>query len=405
MRIVIVNPYPVHRRSVGGVTRLNALVSFLAPRHTVTVLAHASSRVERDAAAVRDLAEIGVEQRLFARPRPRIWTRLSWVTHSAPYCVSCNRNSDLEAFLVALDRHGEVDVVHTEFAYLCPLLGGLGARPVRVLAEQETMSLATDRLRGVPLRTRTFYEHYLRTERAKMRTFEASALRSFDLCYAISSVEAAYMAAVAGRRVEILPHVVCPRRFPSRSHDAEESALLFVGNYTHQPNRHGLLWFVECVWPAVALAVPGARLDVVGPGLDARTRGTLEQRAGIRVRGFVDDLVAHYHATAVFINPIRSGAGMRGKVLEAFACGQAVVSTRMGMEGIAAVPGTHYLQADDPASFARAVCTYLRSPSLRARHGMAARELVERIYDPLVVFPRLEDAYEAAVGARRRCSA
>lgn len=87
---------------------------------------------------------------------------------------------------------------------------------------------------------------------------------------------------------------------------------------------------------------------------------------------------------------------MRGKVLEAFACGRPVVSTPMGMEGIDAQPDRHHLEAQEPGPFSSAVVRYLKDADLRRTHGQAARELVERLYDPSVVFARFEgDALEA----------
>jgi glycosyltransferase involved in cell wall biosynthesis len=102
------------------------------------------------------------------------------------------------------------------------------------------------------------------------------------------------------------------------------------------------------------------------------------------------------------VNPIRTGGGMRGKVLEAFACGCAVVSTAMGMEGVDAVRGEHCLLAETSGDFARAVLRYLGDPGLRRQHGRAARALAEHAYDPRTVFPRLAAELEALAGDRRR---
>jgi glycosyltransferase involved in cell wall biosynthesis len=91
---------------------------------------------------------------------------------------------------------------------------------------------------------------------------------------------------------------------------------------------------------------------------------------------------------------------MRGKVLEAFASGLPVVSTALGMEGIAATSGQHYLSADHEAEFATAIVRYLRDRRLARTHGAAARDLVEHTYDTHAVFSMLETAYEEAVAKR-----
>jgi glycosyltransferase involved in cell wall biosynthesis len=399
VRIAIVHPYAVSRRAVGGTTRVHMLARHLASRgHRVQVLAHASEDPEEDGDAIRDLAELGVEQRVFARPRPTVGRKLAWALGRVPYFVGHNRNPGLEAALAALDRDGDLDVVHLEFAYMEPVLEALGSRPARILAEQETMSLMIERLRAVPARRLSLYQVYLSRQVDGVRRFEAEALRRFDRAFAISEDEARVMSRIAGRPIPVLPHVVEARAFAPPALEPATPIALFVGNYAHDPNRHAILWFAERVWPLVVEAVPQAELHVVGPALPPSEALELG-RGGAHVLGRVEDLAASYRAAAVFVNPIVSGGGMRGKVLEAFASGRPVVSTPLGMEGIAATPAECDVAAD-PASFAGAVVSLFRDPALRRRRGAAARALVERLYDAPVVFARLEAAYAEAVAER-----
>jgi len=396
MKIGIVHPYPVFDGAVGGVTRVNSLVRFLAERHDVRVFTHSSGCGKTDANAVEDLAGVGVEQSIFEVERQGLLRRLAWTVGKDPYFVSFNRNPGLEAALRDHDRDEPFDVVHVEFAYLAPLLRGLSSRTVKVLAEQETMSEAVARLRRLPPWKKSPYEHFLGTQGKKVRRFEAEALGAFSRLFAISAEEADVMAEISGREVEILPHVVNTRNFTPGSSPKERSTVLFVGNYRHRPNLHGLLWFLDEVWPRVSASRPEAVFEIVGPGLDEGHASRI-QSAGVRVMGRVEDLVAHYRNASVFVNPILSGGGMRGKVLEAFSCRLPVVSTRMGMEGIAAGEGTHYLEADDPEGFALRVGRYLDDGAMREGHGKEARILVQERYDTRTVFSRMEQDYRLCV--------
>jgi glycosyltransferase involved in cell wall biosynthesis len=395
VRIAILHPYPVCGRAVGGVTRIHALVRYLAPRHRVTVLSHAGDDPASDAEAVQELAEMGVRQRLFPRPGASPASRLSWVLGRSPYVVGYNRNPGLAEALAGLEREEGLDIAHVELSYMAPFLASLGPRTVRILAEQETMSLSLDRLQRVPFASRTLFEHYVGLEKGKVRRFEAETLRSFQILYGISGTEAAWLAGKTGRPVGVLPHIVGTRSFVPAPDEPTAAKVLFVGNFLHRPNLHGLTWFLEKVWPGVRAAVPEARLEAVGPGLNEAWR-RVHVRDGITAPGRVENLVERYQGAAVFVNPIRTGGGMRGKVLEAFACGRPVVSTPMGMEGIDAEPGRHHLEAEEPRAFASAIVRYLMDAGLRRAHGQAARNLVERLYDPAVVFARFEnDALEA----------
>lgn len=400
MKIAILHPYPVHGGAVGGTTRVNALVRYLAPRHEVSVFAHGSGCEESDAAAVADLASIGVEQRLVGRPRGSALARLGWVLGRHPYFVGYNRSPELEGAIARLSTTRGVDVIHLEFGYLAPLLSGIAGGPCRVLAEQETMSMVVERLRRVPVWRRTPYESFLATQGRKVRRFEARVLPTFDRLFGITPEEQRAMSEISGREVGLLPHVVSTRLFDPGGAASRQPNVLFVGNYRHRPNLHGLLWFVDAIWPGVAEGAPEAVFEVVGPGIDDRLKRRLEG-GRIRVCGRVEDLAARYRGAAVLVNPILSGGGMRGKVLEAFACGLPVVSTRMGMEGIAARAGREVLIADEPGDFARQVLRYLASAELRSAHGAAARRLVESTYDTRVVFARLEEVYRECLAGHR----
>jgi glycosyltransferase involved in cell wall biosynthesis len=92
--------------------------------------------------------------------------------------------------------------------------------------------------------------------------------------------------------------------------------------------------------------------------------------------------------------PLRLGGGTRLKIVEAMAKGKAIVSTRLGAEGIDVIHDRHALLADEPQSFADQVERVLANPELAASLGAAARQLaVERYSWPSVV-RGLETFYE-----------
>jgi glycosyltransferase involved in cell wall biosynthesis len=88
------------------------------------------------------------------------------------------------------------------------------------------------------------------------------------------------------------------------------------------------------------------------------------------------------------------GSGTRFKLLEAMAMGRAVVSTRIGAEGLAITDGEHMLLADTPDEFAAAVTSLLVDPDRRAALGRHASEFVRQYYDWHTIIPAVEAIYE-----------
>ena len=82
----------------------------------------------------------------------------------------------------------------------------------------------------------------------------------------------------------------------------------------------------------------------------------------------------------MYVVPLRVGSGTRLKIFEAMAMGRAVVSTTIGAEGLPVTSAVDIVLADEPQSFADAVCRLMDSHEERKRIGNAARKLVEEKY-------------------------
>jgi glycosyltransferase involved in cell wall biosynthesis len=137
---------------------------------------------------------------------------------------------------------------------------------------------------------------------------------------------------------------------------------------------------------------PDAHFSVVGADPPAAVRA-LADRAGVTITGTVDDVRPWLQAAQIVVVPLLSGGGTRLKLLEAFASGRPVVSTRIGAEGIDASDNRELLIADEPAAFAHAVLTLAREPDLRARLTGAARELVRARYQWSAISAQLREVH------------
>lgn len=135
---------------------------------------------------------------------------------------------------------------------------------------------------------------------------------------------------------------------------AARDQILFVGNYQHAPNDDGAVWFAREIWPALRGAHAGLRLVLAGAGVTSRV-ADLAADAGVEVAGRISDaeLDLRYARARVVIAPLRFGAGLKGKVVEAMRHGVPVVTTSIGAQGLR--DATCLSVADDPAAFGAAL--------------------------------------------------
>ncbi|HKC19852.1 MAG TPA: glycosyltransferase family 4 protein, partial [Candidatus Dormibacteraeota bacterium] len=140
----------------------------------------------------------------------------------------------------------------------------------------------------------------------------------------------------------------------------------------------------------------------VGWGLPDDLRPLLGK--GVTHTGRVDDVRPYLGRASVVVVPLRIGSGTRLKVLEALAMGKAVVSTKIGCEGLEVKHGEHLLIASDPAEFAKSVLRLMARPEDAAALGRRGRELVERRYGWDRSVARLHEFHESIFDARSSLS-
>jgi glycosyltransferase involved in cell wall biosynthesis len=175
----------------------------------------------------------------------------------------------------------------------------------------------------------------------------------------------------------------------------EAFTMLFLGSFRHTPNQAALGWFTRRVLPLVVERRPEARLVVVGA--EPPPRYGLPNSSAIELRGFVEDVREPLSRYAVFVCPILSGSGVRVKLLEAFAAGIPVVSTRLGAEGLAREDGEFCALADDPGSFAERILSLFEQPQwAREMAERARREVVEN-WDARALTIKLVESYRRVV--------
>ena len=196
----------------------------------------------------------------------------------------------------------------------------------------------------------------LRLEAAATRCDEEAYFADADLAVCISEDEAALARSIAGAGpVEVIPaQLVGPQWTPAAFADRRDVILVaswLAGD--ESPNVDGFRWFMEEVMPPLSARLPWVRVRVTGVDPPQAIRDY--EGPNVQFVGRVHDLAGFYDGSRVAISPIRYGAGVKIKTIEALQYGIPTVATGVGGEGIETF-GTGALRVtDDPLEFADTV--------------------------------------------------
>ena len=147
--------------------------------------------------------------------------------------------------------------------------------------------------------------------------------------------------------------------------------IVFEGSMAFHPNMDAALYFTKEIFPLIKATLPDACLLLVGrtppPNILAL------QSPSIVVTGTVDDVRPYLSQERIFVCPMRTGAGIKNKILQAWSMSMAIVSTSAGRGSLSAIDGQDILIRDDPQEFAKAVVTLFQDKGLMLSLGRAGR--------------------------------
>ena len=383
--VLWITPIPPDRSGGGGHVRQAYLLLALAERARVHLVC---SQLVRDPAireAVASLTE-------FDMPEPGGSNHSRWARRARDLWLATFGRQPQEVAGARAVRKvlgpavagRPVDVAIVEYAALAPLGRVLGHVRTRVLTLHNVASVMARQHAAVEpgRRQRWLYSR----DAQKAAGWERRVQRAFDKVFTVSAEDAAALGGPSAH-FTVVPNGVDLDRYRV-TELPQGPRLVFTGALYTLPNRDGILWFCNDVFPIIKRERPDASLTIVGlrPWPDIQA---LDQLDGVSVIPDVDDTGPYLAAARVAVVPLRIGSGTRLKVLEAMSSGRPVVGTSIGVEGLGAIDGQHLAVADDPVAFAGAVLRLVADDSHAHALLSAGRRLVEECF----AWPRIQQTF------------
>ncbi|MBI4870254.1 MAG: glycosyltransferase [Candidatus Riflebacteria bacterium] len=212
---------------------------------------------------------------------------------------------------------------------------------------------------------------------------ELNTYAAADAVLAVSREEALLLERLMGRAVDAL--VVPDREAPPArvTPRTGRQGMLFVGNFVYPANTDAVEHLCTAILPRLSSELREEHpVSIVGNAASERLQAAVTGVAGVRTVGWVPELAPYLERAAVFVAPLRYGAGTKRKIIEALMAGCPVVTTTVGAEGLDLADGKHLLIADDPAAFAGAVGRLLTDRVLWDRLSRQGRRKIVQTHAP-----------------------
>tara|TARA_Y100000296_G_scaffold12660_1_gene14679 strand:+ start:661 stop:1959 length:1299 start_codon:yes stop_codon:yes gene_type:complete len=303
--VVVGYVWPEPNSSAAGQNMLSIIERCLAANFNVTFLTAAT-----DSEHKADLLTMGVN-----------------VQSVALNCSSFNALiADIAPDVVIFDRYMTEEQFSWRVKEVCP-------NALRVLNTEDLHSLRHARHEAVKKHGDASLAH-LHSELAQREI--ASIIRS-DLTLVISKKEMALLTEHYGvplAQLQYHPLVVGPSISSAPSFE-QRSHFIHIGNFRHAPNWDAVLQLKQHLWPSIKKALPHAELHIYGAYPPKKATQLHNEKQGFLVKGWASDVESVMMNAKALIAPLRFGAGIKGKLLDAMRCGTPSITTWIGAEGIA----------------------------------------------------------------------
>ena len=401
-------PYPLDS---GAKVRAYFVLRYLAARHRVTLVSF--SRASDPPAALAHLRTVCHAVHTVPMTRSLAGEARSLarsLVSGQPYTLLRDERRAMHQLLQQLVQAEPFDAIHADqlamadYAWQASRVAHASA-PRLVLDAHNAYYLIPQRMaaatRNPALRM------FLRREARLMARAEGECYRRFDHLLTVTPEDRAAIETLLPSDPTAPPQrwtmpICVDTSAPPLKRQPAARGLLLLGGLHWPPNADGARWFLREVWPLVRQQAPQAQLFIVGarPPADLQAAASARDSAtapdgAVIVPGYVTDPQPFLAASAALIVPLRSGGGMRVKIVEALQWGLPVISTTIGCEGIEVTPGRDLLVADTPAALAAAAVQLLQDPTQGDALAANGRRLLAARYDWRREYTLLDAIYPA----------
>ena len=387
-------PYPL--RDGESIAIYNISRSLVAEGCEVTLLTMNTSKHYVDQRTVGDnlkhyqsLESISVDTKI------NIWGAFKNLFSTESYHISRFISHEFEQKLVSILSKGDFDVIQLETLYLTPYIKTIReySNAHIVLRSHNVEHEIWERIiNNTSLVIKKWYLKYLTQ---KLKHYEQSQLNYYDSIITVSDRDLSILRKLGFKKEGF----TIPIGLDLESYDAlqetnennESISLCFIGAMDWTPNKEGLEWFLNEIWPEIRSQFPNTEFHMAGRNTHEGVLNLCSSHC--THHGEVDSAKEFISRYDIMIVPLLSGSGTRVKILESLAIGTPVISTSIGCEGIGLQPGKEILIANKKSEYISALQQIASDHKLYDSIIENGKRFIELNYDQNLIGKRLYEYY------------
>lgn len=325
-----------------------------------------------------------------------LWGAFYNIFSNESYNVSRFYDDDAAKLLENILRENEFDVIQFEGLFVVPYLDVVknNSQAKLIYRAHNIVFDVWERLANSEKFTpRRKYLHFLAR---RLKAYETEQINRFHQIFAISEPDRQSLVRYGCETcMDVFPVALDFEKYIIDTSKTSFPTLFHIGAMDWRPNKEGLEWFIEEIWPDIEKVNSELRFYVAGKSMPQQFYDY--DSDNLVVEGEVFDAVEFMNSKAIMIVPLLSGSGMRVKILEGMAMKKCVIATTYAAEGLNCENGRDILIADTADEFYRCILQCLTHPNRWREIGENARKTVERDHNLSAVSQRMLNVYERLV--------
>ncbi|WP_113654419.1 glycosyltransferase family 4 protein [Pedobacter namyangjuensis] len=325
-----------------------------------------------------------------------IWGAFFNIFSNQSYNVSRFFDDEAAKVLENILRERDFDVIQFEGIYVVPYLETVKEHSKAKLIYR-AHNIAFDVWERLALRERfTPRRVYLEFLSRRLKVYETEQINRFHQVFAISEPDRHSILRMGCQtRLDVFPVAIDFEKYNIDNTKTSFPTLFHLGAMDWRPNKEGLEWFLDEIWPDIETLNRELRFYIAGKNMQKQFFDY--DSDNLIVEGEVFDAVEFMNSKAIMIVPLLSASGMRVKIIEGMAMQKCIIATSMAAEGINYKNGKDILIANTSDEFYRAILQCITQPNKWQEIGANARKTAERDHEINSNAKRMLNIYEKLI--------